>query len=951
MSKRTGSGGNEPTAKCQCRIDTVNQTAQSALYDNGAWEILKQFLTTSMSLSEMDDALVAYLGDRYSEDDWVEPRRLLFYGDDDNDESLRVLTALWKTYIPDPPTQTSRSHKSNKHKNIYLLDEAEEGDDDEEDEFEEGDDDEEGHEEGMSVWLPKVTRMQGPSAKQRLAATFDDMASWFEQNSQSCKDRTYRAPESRMYLLDVQRTVVEYIADHLRKKKFPVTLPSHIPCLSRSTLPSKSTAAITDEERGAVERSRTTLPNPAWVRITRGKYKSYVGRVFKSGQDTVEILIPTCDFPYPMPRGCRALVERSRLPKNNSVTDIILNAEVVGWTFKGESYYMGLLLKHFRRDQLELLASPHVDDIQLHLESGWDKPFLQATVVSFSMQFLHVGDHARVITGSLRGEVGKVISTDHTCGSVGLELTFDECPEEVHVRLRDIERVFRVGDSVRVIAGSYLGLEGYVLQMTEDVFHVCQAATKEVVEVSKYYLDRRPLSHTLNSCLPVQHHFEPPPDSDSIEIGDFIEVLDGEHTGKRGVVDWLSKNDSKLWFQDIFTPADTESGLSSISVPKAMVQRTDLTQTIQYTKERGYDVKPGDTVSVARGLEYGAKGVVQSVDFPNARLTLICDGDRSLINVQIGFVTKLQNVSLDSFKKEIGQEVFVIGGDRKGYRATLYSLSTETCNIAVHGQQRTTVKLHDVVTRYGMRLTGKMLEGLELFSFCDMRKRSYVSPPTRSKTPPVEMTPGSSTSITVPIPSLSNGWTTWSASPGDVDVAHDPASDINPGSSTSAPWAIDSQDRIDAEAEKLSDSGPLPWLMTNEFASKFLSYHVVLKVSPSFMGGRLNKRFVSTACPDRFCGENGIAPEGCVAVFCTSNTAGAAVKYYHIPASDLSPAPPRKKNQDVLILDGDHRGLIRTIASCYAKDSKVKIVITPTVTVTLRFDQICLVEPSQTMSR
>jgi hypothetical protein len=60
-----------------------------------------------MSLSEMDDALVAYLGDRYSEDDWVEPRRLLFSGDDDNVESLRVLTALWKTYIPDPPKETS----------------------------------------------------------------------------------------------------------------------------------------------------------------------------------------------------------------------------------------------------------------------------------------------------------------------------------------------------------------------------------------------------------------------------------------------------------------------------------------------------------------------------------------------------------------------------------------------------------------------------------------------------------------------------------------------------------------------------------------------------------------------------------------------------------------------------------------------------------------------------
>ncbi|KAG1760183.1 hypothetical protein EDD22DRAFT_848661 [Suillus occidentalis] len=261
MSKRTRSGGNEPTAKCQCRIGTVNQTVQSALYDNGAWEILKQFLTTSMSLSEMDDTL-----------------HLLFYGDDDNDESLRVLTALWKTYILDPPTQMSvhrspskrdshlsssrikRSHKSNKHKNIYLLDEAEEGDDDKE-----------GHEEGMSVWLLKVMRMQGPSAKQRLAATFDNMASWFKQNSQSCKDRTHRAPESRMYLLDVQRTVVEYIADHLCKKKFPVTLSAWVagqlyvvadsPKTIAHSLPLSLYAAvkkyshITDEERGAVERS------------------------------------------------------------------------------------------------------------------------------------------------------------------------------------------------------------------------------------------------------------------------------------------------------------------------------------------------------------------------------------------------------------------------------------------------------------------------------------------------------------------------------------------------------------------------------------------------------------------------------------------------------------------------------------------------------------------------
>ncbi|KIK31585.1 hypothetical protein CY34DRAFT_33094, partial [Suillus luteus UH-Slu-Lm8-n1] len=135
-----------------------------------------------------------------------------------------------------------------------------------------------------------------------------------------------------------------------------------------------------------VERSQVALPNPAWVRIKHGKHKGDIGRVLKSVNDVTEVLCPARDFPYSMPRGCRALVERSRLPKN-SVSDIILNDEVVGWTYKGASYYKGLLLKKFRREDLELLTSPHADAIQLHLESGWDTTFLKKTIVEFSMQF------------------------------------------------------------------------------------------------------------------------------------------------------------------------------------------------------------------------------------------------------------------------------------------------------------------------------------------------------------------------------------------------------------------------------------------------------------------------------------------------------------------------------------------------------------------------------------
>ncbi|KAG2124846.1 uncharacterized protein EDB93DRAFT_1110428 [Suillus bovinus] len=146
--------------------------------------------------------------------------------------------------------------------------------------------------------------------------------------------------------------------------------------------------------------------------------------------------------------------------------------------------------------------------------------------------------------------------------------------------------------------------------MHSDTFQVCQDTTNEQVKVSRYCLDQSLETHsTITATYPAA--LQPPPPS---------------------IVDWLSKKDTKLWFRDIFTMDDTEcSGkLSSISVPIAIVQRTSTTQTIQFTKERGYNIRPGDIVTVARGPEYEEKGVVQSVDFPNARLTLLCDGDHSL---------------------------------------------------------------------------------------------------------------------------------------------------------------------------------------------------------------------------------------------------------------------------------------------------------------------------------
>ncbi|KAG1776273.1 hypothetical protein EV702DRAFT_1198294 [Suillus placidus] len=327
-----------------------------------------------------------------------------------------------------------------------------------------------------------------------------------------------------------------FIAKHLHNKGLPITVSPWVPGQlyvvsdsPKSISSFLSTAhglsirdylCISDEEREAVERARPKLPNPGWVRITQGKYRGDIGYIYNSEQlnDFVAVLIPPREFPYPALKNSAALFDRSRLPANKTVSDILRDGKVIGCSYKGEQYYMGLLLKIFRRDGLEIAATPHPDCIWLHLQSGWNTHFVKATELAFSMQFLRVGDDARVITGEVHLKIGKVVSTNHAFSSVCLEIAFEGHPRQMDFRLQDVERVFRLSDLVRVVAGIYLGLEGHIIQMYDDVFHVCQESTKEEVEVSKYYLDRCPLTHALQSQLPMRELCEPPPTPNPLKL-------------------------------------------------------------------------------------------------------------------------------------------------------------------------------------------------------------------------------------------------------------------------------------------------------------------------------------------------------------------------------------------------------------------------------------------------
>ncbi|KAG2744346.1 hypothetical protein P692DRAFT_20745736 [Suillus brevipes Sb2] len=101
MSKRVASNDDAPTAK-RLRIDE-GQYRTAPLADEGAWRILEDYLTTSMTYPQMEEAFRSYLGVRYSEDEWKEAQHALFSGDGDDDVALENLRVVKAKHMPQTP--------------------------------------------------------------------------------------------------------------------------------------------------------------------------------------------------------------------------------------------------------------------------------------------------------------------------------------------------------------------------------------------------------------------------------------------------------------------------------------------------------------------------------------------------------------------------------------------------------------------------------------------------------------------------------------------------------------------------------------------------------------------------------------------------------------------------------------------------------------------------------
>ncbi|KAI5980525.1 hypothetical protein EDD15DRAFT_2382444 [Pisolithus albus] len=278
--------------------------------------------------------------------------------------------------------------------------------------------------------------------------------------------------------------------------------------------------------------------------------------------------------------------------------------------------------------------------------------------------------------------------------------------------------------------------------------------------------------------------------------------------------------------------------------------------TLQFSKERGYDVTIGDRPGVYVVSEEGPWH-----------------------DVPIGFCVKVQDYSLRDVERHVGREVWIISGPSKGYRGTLRSL-----------------KHTAAVTESGVLLNGAPLDPARMAAFIELRRTSFVpTAPPRHITPPPpspvadpSAEPGPSTSAYNP----------WVVHPGDVTPRRSNETEQQQVDYGCVPWLFD---------DNFCDYPK--WHVCLRVGLAYnrgsLEKRVVRTTAPD--------RFSTVT---RGCG---LAPPGHVSVTVTSSTVSANIEHHFIPARDLTPAKPTSAGQSCLILRGKLAGQIHLVKKCQSK--------------------------------
>ncbi|KAI6044432.1 hypothetical protein EDC04DRAFT_2599474 [Pisolithus marmoratus] len=453
---------------------------------------------------------------------------------------------------------------------------------------------------------------------------------------------------------------------------------------------------------------------------------------------------------------------------------------------------------------------PLPDEIAWFSLASVDPPLVDRTLTRFSAQWWQDGDTGRICYGEFAGKLARIVAMDSQCESVTVcvstERSSDEVVKALEISVHDFKLEFPTGASGQLDV-PVIFLASHVSPTT--------------------YISREPDNQVPDDPLIHESRIQP---------GDFVHVISGPHKGLCGMLHWHSgckilitpstlqqadpdnlgdKGKSRAQEPEVLSgDGDIDEGSDLIQVSVSMDKVLIIPpSTLQFSREKGYDVTISDHVRVACGPAVGIEGLICSVDFISGHLTVLAD-DGPLHNVLIGFCIKLENHSLRDIERQVGREVWIISSPRKGYRGTLRSVGRTYCNVTIES------------------------------GIMQLKNTAVVT----------DTTPPTSQSTVDP-----------SAKSGPSTLACDP---WVPHSDDTTPRPLNELAQADA------DYGCVPWLFDNNFCD-YANWHVCLRVAASYNCGLLLKRVVHTTVPDCFSTVVhglGLAPPGHVSVTVTSST-------------------------------------------------------------------------------
>jgi ribosomal protein L24 len=230
-----------------------------------------------------------------------------------------------------------------------------------------------------------------------------------------------------------------------------------------------------------LEMTSPSVARGSWVRIRkRGRHMNDLGLVYAicaPERSADVLLVPRIQLDRKRKRQGRP---PAALFNEDAVKEVFGEKSVVCRNlirvFKKELYKRGLVEKTFAlQDLSDQSVYPTPSELALFRQSGHDS--VAQAMIDCAVH-LHVGDRIRVVAGTFQGLSGRLLNIgDH--GTAEIEV--DDPQKTVTVLTWEIRRFFLLGDAVKVHDGEHSGVNGFIVHMDDDsvIIYVREVVMRE----------------------------------------------------------------------------------------------------------------------------------------------------------------------------------------------------------------------------------------------------------------------------------------------------------------------------------------------------------------------------------------------------------------------------------------------------------------------------------------